>query len=120
MSLTELRALFLVSNDKLPKFSPTPDCPDCCQFFNFGFEGDGTTSAINGKNFQFLVVAYQTSCGQYDRDKMNENSCLKCSNESSMDCKCINVAPIANEEKFTTEEEPETIIMVLSAVGDIS
>ena len=120
--LTELRALFPVSNDKLPKFSSIPDCPDC-QFFNFGFEGDGTTSAINGKNFQFPVVAYQTSCGQYDRDQADReiDTCsMRSSSKSSMDRKCINVAPIANKKKFTTEEEPETIIMVLSAVGDVS
>ena len=103
-----------IPDNKLPKLDTTPN------FFNFGFEGDNFTSAINGKNFQFPVVAYQTSCGQYDRDKMNENTCSMCSNESSMDCKCINVALIANKEKFTTEEEPETVIMVLSAVGNMS
>ena len=100
-----------IPDNKLPKFDTTPN------FFNFGFEGDGTTSAINGKNFQFPVVAYQTSCGQYDRDKA-DREINTCSMRSSS--KCINVAPIANKKKFTTEEEPETIIMVLSAVGNVS
>ena len=118
--LTELRALFPVSSDKLPKFGSTPDCPDCLQFFNFGFEGDSFTSAINGKNFELPAVAYQTSCGQYDRDQADSeiDTCSKCSPEASSDCKCINVVQIVNSEAFRTGREPKTIVMVLSAVGD--
>ena len=117
--LTQLRALFPVSDDKLPKFGSTPDCPDCLQFFNFGFEGKNFTSAINGKNFELPVVAYQTSCGQYDRDQADSeiDTCSKCSPEASSDCKCINVVQIANKQK--TGKDPKTIIMVFSAVGDM-
>ena len=45
IKLTDLQLLLATPDDQLPK-KPTK-----CIFFNFGFQGDGSSSAINGRNF---------------------------------------------------------------------
>ena len=120
--LTQLQARFprSPSDNKLPKFTTTPDCSDCLQFFNFGFEGESNTSAVNGKRFKLPIVPYQTYCGQYNRDRGGaDDTCRNCrDNESTDNCKCINVARIVQGETFNPNTEPKTIMMVFSAVGD--
>ena len=124
--LTELETLSPLPDEKLPKFTTTPDCSDCLQFFNFGFEGASDTSAVNGKNFQLPTVPYQTNCGQYDKDNETDSgvkTCLKCQPNdvtNSFDCKCINVQKIAGKETFKPDTEAKTIMMVFSAVGDVA
>ena len=118
--LTNLTALFPLPEDQLPKFvNITNDCDDCLRFFNFGFEGESTTSAINGKNFVLPSVPYQTNCGQYDADVNSNltNTCNKCDTRDDEDCKCIHVVRIVQNEIFAPDKEPRTVVMVFSAVG---
>lgn len=125
LHLTTLTPLFPLNAEKLPKFNTTSDCTDCLKFFNFGFEGESTTSAINGKNFQLPVVPYQTNCGQYDSDREDPNidTCTECQRlqpkgQDPVDCKCINVEQIVQDEWFDPNTEPKTVMMVFSAVGE--
>ncbi|XP_064399456.1 uncharacterized protein LOC135345937 isoform X2 [Halichondria panicea] len=85
-------------------------------FFNFGFEGSGTTSAINGRNFKLPVTPYQTYVDAYENDKNIQRGCGKCDqNSDSTKCECTYVVEIGNS-LFDSENIP-TIIFVLSAVG---
>ena len=117
--LTDLTPLIPLSNEDLPEFTTTADN---VKFFNFGFEGESTTSAVSGRNFQLPITPYQTNCGQFARDQRDTNdnvdTCNKCMQESSSaDCKCTYVEKIAENEKFKPGQEP-TIMMVFSATGD--
>ncbi len=90
-------------------------CSNCTLFFNFGFEGASSTSAINGRNFQLPVTPYQTNCGQYNEDK---EDCSRCTRDSTnpLDCRCIHVKSIMNSEVFD-ENTAKIQLMVFSAVG---
>ncbi len=117
----------------LTALSPPPDAPlwldescgeECLQFFNFGFEGDSTTSAVNARNFKFPTTDYQTNCGQYETDSQNGETCNNCragtdryGNPTPVDCKCIHVAKIVENQ---SEKDAKTIFFVFSAVGDIA
>ena len=103
--------------------------PNDTMFFNFGFEGDRQTSAINGRNFILPTAPYQTYSGQYmrDRDDSNVQTCDNCQQQiidgspmPSESCTCIHVAAI-NESSFNSNETQQpTVMMVLSAVGNIT
>ncbi len=114
------RSCFNFNN--LTPFSPIPvsvnpcsNPSDCTSFFNFGFEGASSTSAINGRNFQLPVSPYQTNCGRYNEDR---EDCSRCTRDSTnlLDCRCIHVESIMENEVFD-EGRPKTQIMVFSAVG---
>lgn len=92
-------------------------------FFNFGFEGQSDTSAINGRNFHLPTTPYQTYCDQYEKDLNNNdgNSAAGVCPPVSTDYQsCIHVRQI---EKLGTYEpnlkKYPSANFVLSAVGDI-
>ena len=104
--------------------------PNEIKFFNFGFEGDRQTSAINGRNFILPTAPYQTYRGQYASDYMSRQTCQGCRQENriingeltympSEDCTCIHVETIGGSSSFraSVSQQP-TVMMVLSAVGN--
>ena len=119
--LTDLTPLMPLSNENLPEFTTTTDN---VKFFNFGFEGESTTSAVSGRNFQLPITPYQTNCGQLARDQRDTNdnvdTCNKCMRESSStDCKCTYVEKIAENDNFRSGQVP-TIMMVFRATTAFS
>ena len=110
ISLTDLSPL-----NQLPVQSkPCDELNDCTSFFNFGFKGIGTTSAINGRNFKLPVTPYQTTCGRYDEDR---EDCSQCSENNSQGCRCVHVEEIMSTKTFS-KADIETQIMVFSALGE--
>ena len=107
--LNDLRALFPSEESDLPSIDYKN-----VQFFQFGFEGDSFTSAINGRNFIFPSTPYQTYPGQYNKDRKNKprETCQECrydeATDSTQNCRCIHSSEIPGDE---------SIMMVLSAVG---
>ena len=104
--------------------------PDDIKFFNFGFEGDRQTSAINGRNFILPTAPYQTYSGHYIRDVNDPNTqtCQNCQQEDSSEgehpmpsegCTCIHVETIGGSSFNSDESQQPTVMMVLSAVGDM-
>ena len=106
--------------------------PNDIKFFNFGFEGDRQTSAINGRNFILPMAPYQTYSGQYVRDMEDTNiqTCQNCRQElrtvngrqmymPSEACTCIHVETIGGSSFNSDESQQPTVMMVLSAVGDM-
>ena len=105
--------------------------PNNATFFNFGFEGDRQTSAINGRNFILPTAPYQTYSGQYMQDMNDPNieTCQNCQQENSGEgenpmpsegCTCIHVETIGGSSFNSDESQQPTIMMVLSAVGNIT
>ncbi len=96
--------------------------PQSGLFFNFGFEGSGNTSAINGRNFKPPVTPYQTDPEAYKMDKTNPvRSCAvrQCNDDVSGDeCECTYVKEIGGDN--FSRENPPAILFVLSAVGSDS
>lgn len=124
--LHTLRALS-TNNNPLP---PGPlwyneevcQAPECLKFFNFGFEGESFTSAVNARNFKLPTTDYQTNCGQINKDDQVCNSrCTKrmdsFGNSQPENCKCVHVAKIVESQPVS---EKRTVFFVLSAVGDIN
>lgn len=90
------------------------------KFFNFGFEGQSSTSAINGKNFLFPTTPYQTYCDQYDIDARNDDLVCKNIKTNPNMQECINVAQIAESDTFDPNAaEHPSVNFVLSSVGDL-
>ncbi len=89
-------------------------------FFNFGFEGSSTTSAINGRNFKLPVTPYQTYSEAYEEDKTDSvRGCdqRKCDNNSRNDlCECTYVKEIGGSTFPSSSSDPP-VVFVLSAVG---
>ena len=105
--------------------------PNDTKFFNFGFEGDRQTSAINGRNFILPTAPYQTYSGQYMRDLNDPNiqTCQTCEQEDNVEgenpmpsegCTCIHVETIGGSSFNSNETQQPTVMMVLSAVGNIT
>ena len=118
LHLDELRAKNFVLKPRLrPKILPPSD--ENLKFFNFGFEGMRSTSAINGMNFKLPTTPYQTYCDQYERDQ--ETGGILCDSSTSEKFPiCVNVARIASSAQYV-EDAPEypSVNFVLTAVGDI-
>ena len=119
--LNELSSLFPPDETELPKLDVDGDQ---LLFFNFGFEGQSSTSAINGVNFLPPASPYQTYSGQYDADVNNplRNTCEECNpnispKEQAIKCTCIKVREILPNAKVN-EAGNKSIVMVFSAVGD--
>ncbi len=116
IQLNSLKALFPSKESELPNIEAADT-----RFFNFGFAGNSLTSAINGRNFILPPTPYQTYPGRYDYDQINNNQV--CDTICPMDqittnCPpCIHSIQIARNRRFDKEEEPETIMMVLSSLG---
>ena len=97
-----------------------PDFPNAImKFFNFGFEGDGSTSAINGKNFVFPSVPLQLDMRELNvipnicklGDDNRDGSKDKCDARDRLvtpDCLCTHVVTI---------EQGQTYQFVFTAVG---
>lgn len=113
----ELRSLLPLPLQQLPQIMPSNKNR---HFFNFGFEGDSSTSAINGLNFKLPVAAYQTNPPRrYERDLEENLICSQCNlpdnrGEPPPECSCTHVQTIAIERSDTGS----TVHMILSAVGD--
>lgn len=89
------------------------------KFFNFGFEGQLSTSAINGMNFKLPSTPYQTYCDQYNADIDSNNSCQDKSGSTYPHC--VNVVPIATWDHFEKNRTSyPSVNFVLSAVGDFA
>lgn len=120
--IDELRSLFPSDERDLPKLDVSGE--DQLKFFNFGFEGQSSTSAINGRNFLPPPTPYQVYEGQYDKDLKDEsvNTCSECNEMTTPDsqpeqCTCIHVEKIVTNENSNSNSD-KSVVMVLSAVGD--
>lgn len=91
------------------------------KFFNFGFEGQSSTSAINGRNFMPPPTPYQTYFGEYNRDIQDGRTCQQCNSETTSasqptECTCTYVEEIVNGYKLEDNND-KSVMMVFSAVG---
>ena len=108
--------------NNLTALVPSENPPDLYRpanlhFFNFGFEGNSDTSAINGRNFRLPATPYQTYPDQFDEDQLpgSDRSCSRCTNGSSAEsCECTYLQTIPTSQNV---EDCETVMFVLSAVG---
>lgn len=92
------------------------------KFFNFGFEGQSSTSAINGRNFLPPPSPYQTYRGEFERDEGEGLTCQQCNSRTTKDtqpsqCTCSYVERIVSSYKLDSESDERSVIMVFSAVG---
>ena len=95
---------------------------DNLKFFNFGFEGQSSTSSINGRNFLPPPTPYQTYCGEYDRDVNDGLTCQSCNSETTPtsqpnQCTCTYVEKIVSRYKPNDGNDKLSVVMVFSAVG---
>lgn len=118
----QLISLFPSDEKDLPKLSVSGD--DRLKFFNFGFEGQSSTSAINGRNFLPPPTPYQVYKGQYNEDVMDEsvNTCSRCNEMTTAvtqpeQCTCIHVEKIVTNEQSSSDSD-KSVMMVFSAVGN--
>lgn len=119
LHLDKLKAKQFAKDPSLrPRILPASD-KENLKFFNFGFEGMRSTSAINGMNFKLPTTPYQTYCDQYEDDR--ERGGILCdSNTNANFPVCINVAQIASSAQYAEDaEEYPSVNFVLTAVGDI-
>ena len=122
--IDELRSLFPSDESDLPKLDVSGE--DRLKFFNFGFEGQSFTSAINGRNFLPPPTPYQVYEGQYDDDLRDKsvNTCSECNemttpNTQPEQCTCIHVEKIVTNENPKSTSSDKSVVMVFSAVGDV-
>ena len=105
-NIDQLRLLIATEGNEMPKANPT--CSDkCLHFFNFNFEGNSVTSAVNGRNFILPPAPPQT---QHDIFMNQSTICdLEANfNPSLLDCTCTHVVDIPFNN---------TVQFVFSAVG---
>lgn len=119
LHLDQLKAKDFVLEPRLRPKILQPTDTENLKFFNFGFEGMRSTSAINGMNFKLPTTPYQTYCDQYEQDK--EVTGVLCDSETSEDFPvCVNVARIASSAQYVEDAtEYPSVNFVLTAVGDI-
>ena len=91
------------------------------KFFNFGFEGESSTSAINGRHFLPPSTPYQTYPGEYGRDVEDGLTCQQCNSDTTTasqpnQCTCTYVEKIVSGYKLSDSED-KSVMMVLSALG---
>ena len=91
------------------------------KFFNFGFEGQSSTSAINGRNFLPPPTPYQTHPNEFNDDMNNGDTCQQCNSDTTStsqpnDCTCTYVEKIVSGYRLNDQED-KSVMMVLSAVG---
>ena len=101
MLLTDIHLLLPTPDDQLPTQL------DQTWFFNFGFQGDGSSSSVNGRNFILPSMPEQTQ-GQVAKEKCNLGDKVNCSVSTTV-CRCVHTV---NVEKHGSYE------FVFSAVGD--
>lgn len=123
LHLDELRAYIpLGSHSHLPPQKLDPSSRNL-QFFNFGFEGQSSTSAINGMNFRFPTTPYQTYCDQYN-DDVNSQEQIICPDPSQEDINkystCIHITQVEKSGSYQkNSNEYPSVNFVLSAVGSL-
>lgn len=102
-----------------PRILRPRDKDNDLRFFNFGFEGVSSTSAINGMNFKLPTTPYQTYCDQYDNDVRSNK--IVCQKRNMDDYRiCVNVANIAAHETYSKDKPAHlypSVNFVLSSVG---
>lgn len=91
------------------------------KFFNFGFEGQSSTSAINGRNFRLPPTPYQTYPNEYNDDVEKGRTCQQCNADTNTmsqvnDCTCTYVEKIVDGSKLNDQTD-KSVMMVFSAVG---
>ena len=116
MVVSQLRNRF---SDKLPRIDNRNS--DNLKFFNFGFEGQSLTSAINGRNFLSPASPYQTYPGEYDLDVNDGRTCQSCNSETTPtsqpnQCTCTYVEEVLSTSKLNDGSD-NSVMMVFSAVG---
>ena len=91
----ELNLLNNANNDLLLDFDTANTL-----FFNFGFEGDGSTSAINGRNFVFppAPLSQNDKTNQCNTD--SKTQCDKSGRLVSPDCFCTHVYKIEYKKSY--------------------
>ena len=88
-------------NDMLPDFNT-----ENREFFNFGFEGDGSTSAINGRNFVFPSVPLQLDMNRRQDDIPNvcsTSNTAECDSDGRLvtpECQCVHVVSIQGGQSY--------------------
>ena len=122
ITVDELRSLFPSEESDLPRIDVSGE--DRLKFFNFGFEGQSFTSAINGRNFLPPPTPYQVYKGQYNNDVNDQsvNTCNRCNATTNRltqpeRCTCIHVEKIVTNEDAGSNSD-KSVVMVFSAVGD--
>ena len=116
MVVSQLRNRF---SNELPRIDNRNS--DNLKFFNFGFEGQSSTSAINGRNFLPPASPYQTYPGEYDRDVKDNRTCQSCNSQTTPrsqpnQCTCTYVEKVLSTLKLNDGND-NSVMMVLSAVG---
>ena len=116
MVVSQLRNRF---SDKLPRIDNRDS--DNLKFFNFGFEGQSFTSAINGRNFLSPASPYQTYRGEYDLDVNDNRTCQSCNSKTTPtsqpnQCTCTYVEKVLSTSKLNDGND-NSVMMVFSAVG---
>lgn len=109
--IDQLQPLINTEIAKLPDII-VPNNMKQLKFFNFGFEGRSSTSAINGRNFIPPATPHQTYPGQYDIDKKTCDNCMPGASVEA--CVCI-----YTEELVTgfNKQDNKPVVMVFSAAG---
>ena len=100
-------------NDMLPNFNTDRENQ---KFFNFGFEGDGQTSAINGRNFVFPSAPLQL---HVDTNRSQDDIPNVCNirNTTECDSKCRLVTPECQCVHVVSIQEGKSYQFVFTAVG---
>ena len=116
MAVSQLRNRF---SDKLPRIDNRDS--NNLKFFNFGFEGQSFTSAINGRNFLSPASPYQTYLGEYDLDVSDGRTCQSCNSETTPasqpnQCTCTYVEKVLSSSKLNDDND-NSVMMVFSVVG---
>ena len=101
IKITDLQLLLATSDDELPG-KPTQTI-----FFNFGFHGDGSSSAINGRNFILPSMPPQTQ-GVSQTEMCQVGSSVNCSTPGTK-CRCTHLVDIPESNDY--------VEFVFSAVG---
>ena len=101
IKLTDLQLLLPTPDDELPG-KPTQTI-----FFNFGFQGDGSSSAVNGRNFILPSMPPQTQ-GVSQTEICQVGSSVSCSTPGTK-CRCTHLVDIPESNKY--------VEFVFSAVG---
>ena len=105
VNVDQLRLLEETPAHLIPQSEPS--CPECRIFFNFNFEGEGETSAINGRNFILPSAPPQTQPDDFREQNTVCDTTIDC-NPSTLDCTCVHLREIPYMQ---------TIQFVLSGVG---
>ena len=109
VNVQDLRLLEPTPPHELPRANPKDreDCPGCRHFINFNFEGESSTSSLNGRNFIFPSFPPQTQHAQFKRKDTKCDLTANC-NPYTTACTCVHVINIPHDE---------TVQMVFSSIG---